>query len=94
MSGHTPGPWFAGETNDVFAECQEDGDDPIASIHDRDNTTEAILESAANAKLIAEAPAMLEVLIEVSDFWAGGDCPKELWDKIQAVLARHQGSRP
>jgi hypothetical protein len=62
MSGHTPGPWFAGETNDVFAECQEDGDDPIASIHDRDNTTEAILESAANAKLIAAAPDLAEAL--------------------------------
>jgi len=60
---HTPGPWFAGGMSDIFAECQEDEEGPIASVHDRDGTAtdeDPIQESFANAALIAAAPELLE----------------------------------
>jgi hypothetical protein len=65
MSAHTPGPWYATETNDIFADEDEGtGNDPIASVHDREGsqTAEGILEGKANAKLIAAAPELVEAL--------------------------------
>lgn len=63
MSDHTPGPWYAGETLDIFAECQEDGEDPIASIHERVNHNDCFApEARANARLIAAAPNLLEAV--------------------------------
>lgn len=46
------------------------------------------------AKLIVDAPAMMALLIDVNNFWAGGDCPKELWDRMQALIGAHEGRRP
>lgn len=43
---------------------------------------------ADNARLIAAAPQLAAVLREVADFWAGGDAPQELTDRIHAALAQ------
>lgn len=45
----------------------------------------------ANARLIASAPDMLSVLKDVADFWSGGDCPPELWDRINAAINKAEG---
>jgi hypothetical protein len=41
-----------------------------------------------------EGETALDVLTDISSYWAGGDCPKELWDRMQAVLARTKGRTP
>lgn len=42
----------------------------------------------ANEALVAAAPDLAAVLREVADFWAGGDAPQALTDKINAALAK------
>jgi hypothetical protein len=44
--------------------------------------------TAALARLLAAAPDLAAVLREVADFWAGGDAPQALTDKINAALAK------
>ena len=48
----------------------------------------AAFMSLADAKLIHAAPDMAEALREVADFWAGGDAPQELTDRINAALSK------
>ncbi len=62
MSAHTPGPWRIGTIN--YADIYEPGGDVVAlAIKDLDGT-------AANARLIAAAPELLEALKVVSsDQW-------------------------
>lgn len=43
------------------------------------------------AKLFVAAPELLQVLKEIQDFWAGGDCPKELEAKMCAAIAKADG---
>jgi hypothetical protein len=43
--------------------------------------------TADNCHIIAAAPALLEVLEEIADFWAGGDAPPELEAKIRVAIA-------
>ena len=76
MSGHTPGPWYA----DGLA-IQAGPNNNIAVV----NLARA---SQADADLIAAAPDLAAVLREVADFWAAGDAPQALTDKINAALAK------
>ena len=36
---------------------------------------------------------LLAVLKEVSDWWIGGDCPPDLWAKMQAVIAKAERAK-
>jgi hypothetical protein len=45
-------------------------------------------------KALNEGETALDVLTDISSYWAGGDCPKELWDRMQAVLARTKERTP
>jgi hypothetical protein len=87
---HTPGPWLFVESRDVWsdADSREEREDAspwcIATVHAREDKA----VRAANARLIAAAPDLLEALREVAEFWAGGDAPQELTDKINAALAK------
>jgi hypothetical protein len=38
-------------------------------------------------RAISAVPEMAQVLRDVRDYWAGGDCPPELMARINAVLA-------
>lgn len=40
------------------------------------------------ADFIALAPEMYETLMEIADWWAGGDCPPELWGKLTGIIAK------
>lgn len=37
------------------------------------------------------AGELLKVMTDVYDWWAGGDCPDELWTRIRTVLKMAQG---
>lgn len=56
---------------------EHDGDEPIA-----------IFQHAADAHLFNAATELADVLRAVADFWAGGDAPQELTDRINAALAK------
>ena len=43
-------------------------------------------EHDANVRLIAAAPELAATLAAVADYWAGGDAPAELEDRIRAAL--------
>jgi hypothetical protein len=59
--------------------------------------TDADIERNATAgddDLPAGEAELYDVLVDINNYWAGGDCPKELWDRIQSVLATRHGRRP
>jgi hypothetical protein len=76
MSGHTPGPWQYS--------IADNGSCSIWADHSKYVIGRAADE--CHAKLIAAAPAMLEALRAVAEFWAGGDAPAELTAQINAAL--------
>lgn len=91
---HTPGPWKATQ----FGRCWAIG--PEASDNERDDICRigleaAYAESAANARLIAEAPAMLAALREVYALLENPDADQFDADKVEltvaAILARIDG---
>lgn len=64
MSDPTPGPWLFTDLGDIVAECQDDTDDPLASVHDLhgSKTSKDIEEGRANGRLMAAAPEMYAAL--------------------------------
>lgn len=85
MSKHTPGPWFSKYTDGnktlaIESALIDQGFGRIATVHFADE---------ANARLIAAAPEMLEVLetIENDD----GKIPTWLWERIQSVVKKAGG---
>jgi hypothetical protein len=86
MSKHTPGPWTLNQQRGrgnslgrLFVRARRDDYCAIAHVCQR-------VEREANARLIAEAPAMLELLREfVSRF---DDFDRECVDRAKALLAR------
>lgn len=94
MSQHTPGPWTAKRCEHGWhIGPQPDG---ACSIYDNSDGTRKD-EQAANARLIAKAPAMLELLKNVrpivSDYdfryHAGG---RELCDELYRLIADDEAS--
>lgn len=87
-AAHTPGPWrykpHSVDSNYMLIFCSsEEGDG--------DNLRGYCGE--ANARLIAAAPELAVTLAAVADYWAGGDAPPELEQRIYAAL-RAAGVRP
>lgn len=92
-TGHTPGPWRA--------ECHRNGGATIYPAHDPHNERGAIAaltfgtqpQIKADARLIAEAPAMLALLRKIADQTcdhnAGEFCPRS---DARAILARVDGA--
>lgn len=77
---HTPGPWRF-TCNASRIELKTDAMHSYAFS----------LSDEANARLIAAAPELLAALEEVWSFWAGGDCPPELEEKIKLAIASAKG---
>lgn len=88
-AAHTPGPWtFAWHHNhdaQITFACVVVGSEVKVIGHGQ--------EQIANARLIAAAPELAATLAAVADFWAGGDAPPELEQRIYAAL-RAAGVRP
>lgn len=99
MNKHAPGPWYAqaykGDMRDATGK-------PVCIVHVNGHTTPEI--GAANARLIAAAPELLEALREVVRIWdenngpdpfpeleAAGAPRNRMIDDIRALFARIDG---
>ena len=80
---HTPGPWTI-RPYDLMQRIQNNDGHTVAIPAMNDGVS--ALECSANARLIAKAPAMHDVLRRVAEFWAGGDVPEDLDRDIRALL--------
>ena len=84
MSNHTPGPWIARMNCDVIA-----GERLVANC-----MTGWLKEGRANARLIAAAPEMLDMLIELQEsaqYWSEYDVPIGIVDRLNAVISKAKG---
>ena len=84
MGNHTPGPWIARMNCDVMA-----GERLVA-----DCMTGRLKDDRANARLIAAAPEMLEVLIELQEsaqYWSEYDVPLGIVDRLNVVISKATG---
>ena len=87
---YTPGPWRY-DSGVFYAECQLDENGmtyerPIAEILEG-----RPLNAKANARLIAAAPQMFELLVDIDN--RIGEITEEAWDKIQEVIKRVKGDQ-
>ena len=84
MANHTPGPWIARMNCDVIA-----GERLVA-----DCMTGWLKEDRANARLVAAAPEMLEVLIELQEsaqYWSEYGAPFDIVNRLNAVISKAKG---
>ena len=84
---HTPGPWGYSE-GEIYR-----GNNPIASVIPSFGWFRKTAEDEANARLIASAPEMYEVLSELLDTLglSRGYGFDEEYDKVREVLAKVEG---
>lgn len=98
---HTPGPWEVRNGCNVFANAAHAPltNDGLIAITGSLSGRDTIDRDAANARLIAEAPAMLEALRKAERFLEGFEDAGDLLDdpidddlaEIRAILARIDG---
>ena len=84
MANHTPGPWIARMNCDVMA-----GERLVA-----DCMTGWLKEDRANARLIAAAPEMLDILIELQEsaqYWSEYGAPFDIVSRLNAVISKAKG---
>ena len=84
MGNHTPGPWIARMNCDVIA-----GERLVANC-----MTGRLREDKANARLIAAAPEMLNMLIELQEsaqYWSEYDVPIGIVDRLNAIISKAKG---
>lgn len=96
MSTHTPGPWFV-KVNPIWHAVRSYNSDYVAE-HIR-GASDA--QRAANARLIAAAPDLLEalkravkVIHELSDYDPKGGNDLDYADFTQAAIAKAEGRQP
>ena len=96
MTEHTPGPWRVGNRYTPTGVFTADGE-LVANTHGAQRNfqrEEQIQEQNANARLIAAAPELLEVLQEILDATAydhGG--PVSLYKKAEKIIAKAKGEK-
>lgn len=102
MSKHTPGPWFVrtrernGEVLDCFVSAKDvNGFAYDAEIMGEDEYRDDIERKLADARLIAAAPELLNMLIKSADFIQpyNSDEAQELLSNIDALLAKATGDQ-
>lgn len=92
MSNHTPGQWESGgaSMDGVHVLC---GDRIICYCHSY--IGEGIESTKANARLIAAAPDLLDVLIDLQEsalYWSEYFVPVGIVDRINAAIAKATGN--
>ena len=94
MSQHTPGPWEIRHRDDTVDELQiirrDDRYPHLYRVVADVNTPDADAEGIANAKLIAAAPKMRELLESIEN--DAQQVPEWFWNQIQAVVAGAGGT--
>ena len=84
MANHTPGPWIARMNCDVMA-----GERLVA-----DCMTGRLRDDRANARLIAAAPEMLNMLIELQEsaqYWSEYGAPFDIVNRLNAIISKAKG---
>ena len=84
MGNHTPGPWIARMNCDVMA-----GERLVA-----DCMTGWLREDRANARLIAAAPEMLDMLIELQEsaqYWSEYGAPFDIVNRLNVIISKAKG---
>ena len=92
MSNHTPGPWIV-KRNGVRSPVNSEDGRHIAMINYNPMTIPDEMHEA-NARLVAAAPEMLEVLIELQEsaqYWSEYDVPIGIIDRLNAVISKAKG---
>lgn len=93
---HTPGPWRV-DPHHRFDVQTEDGRLEISTTHEGvlvGGIKPDRLEQAANARLIAAAPDLLEALEAVSNGYCCGHDLSLAINEVQAAIAKATGSQP
>lgn len=97
-SKHTPGPWIlTGTPDSYFGICGNWGGSPGPTMFELHPTTYLARDTIdANARLIAEAPAMLEALRELEAAITFSSAPEihvkgRIVNRISALLSRIDG---
>lgn len=93
---HTPGPWVTGNTDPLlFGRKQGHGTEPIGFIYGPacPELSEVGQQALANARLIAAAPDLLELLREAADCTRHPDYdwPVEFSHRVDAAIAKATG---
>ena len=92
MANHTPGPWYV-KRNGVRSPVNSEDGRHIAMINYNPMTIPDEMHEA-NARLIAAAPEMLEVLIDLQEsaqYWSEYDVPIGIVDRLNAVISKAKG---
>jgi hypothetical protein len=97
MAGYTPGPWRTderhGSPRNIYASFEDGYDEMLATAYEMDHGS--AFTGEANARLIAAAPDMLQVLKEVAtkDLHTDWCKPAEpCWEcKVRAAIAKAEG---
>jgi len=79
MGEYTKGPWLV----DAFGDVQANGEDVALVVGHY-----GVDETAANARLIAAAPDLLEALLLVNANTSRADWPNDIHDAIQSAIAK------
>ena len=111
-ASHTPGPWVVNYKPDdepyIIAEQGKAWDNPVICSLYEDVTPEdsitfsrwlkAYPNAEANARLIAEAPALLEVaenLLKIAEDWPmSAAYRKQITDEARAAITKVKGTKP
>jgi hypothetical protein len=86
----TPGPWRYQEESDAYTHIVRAGEHYFVCQLPQDTSGKA----EANARLIAAAPDMLTILNECADFVQPFNRASDLLDRIEAVIAKAEGTQP
>lgn len=87
---HTPGPWHCIGDSIGTESCE------IATVWNPTDSLNLYCEKRANARLIAAAPDLLAVCLELEEssaYWSEYDVPLGIFDRIQAVIAKATGEK-
>lgn len=98
LSGPTPGPWNVGGVDEnIWIERQDKNDacicDIVQSGYDKDSGEVFYQpEDKANARLIAAAPILLALLIELKESHYGAAVREDYENRVEAALQSASGS--
>ena len=94
MANHTPGPWVSLPTY-VGKDGYSKGGYEVKTVAGESVTGWGrVTQTEANARLIAAAPEMLEVLIELQEsaqYWSEYDVPIGIVDRLNVVISKAKG---
>jgi hypothetical protein len=98
MSKHTPGPWEADFETYPIMVCSQSETWPLVDELGNEEERAGVFvantgDNKANARLIAAAPDLLEMLVEAANFIQPYSVGQELLERIDAAIAKATGGQ-